>query len=152
MALPYFPLYPKDLLTDDRTAELTTEELGLWLIVLCRMWIAENELADDDDRLCRVLRIDLETWQSLKQRLLANGLLRVDDGHLLNNRLTYEFMRICSKSEQSKRAAFIKAEKAALIKAQKSQLAVVAPLSGRESLEEQVEQMKAKDMLKRANA
>jgi uncharacterized protein YdaU (DUF1376 family) len=144
MALPYFPLFPKDLLTDERIAELTTEELGLWLVVLCRMWIAENELIDDDDRISRVLRIPIATWAGLKCRLINNGLLKVDNGVLLNNRLTYEFLRICNKSDQAKRAALVKAQKSAKVSPLPTLQALPA-LSGKEKLEADLQRMKDKE-------
>lgn len=144
MALPYFPLFPKDLLTDERIAELTTEELGLWLVVLCRMWIAENELIDDDDRISRVLRIPIATWTGLKSRLLNNGLLKVENCVLLSNRLTYEYLRICNKSDQAKRAALVKAQKSS-IKNNVVPLVNPVELTGKDRLEIDLQRMKEKE-------
>jgi uncharacterized protein YdaU (DUF1376 family) len=105
MPLPYFPMYPKDFFADDRIAELDTTQQGLFVLLLMRMWMAGNELADNDSRICRVLRVESEVWLQLKAAATENGLLRVDNGFLRSGRLTAEFTIAEQKCEKKRGAA-----------------------------------------------
>lgn len=105
-ALPYFPLYPKDIVSDFRMNELSGEERGIFIVFLMNLWIAENQLKDDDRRLSRILGVQEETWTLLKQQLIESGLLRLcDDGCLRNNRLTNEIEKSIDKCEKALRGA-----------------------------------------------
>lgn len=113
-SLPYMPLYPKDILTDDRMNELKSEEQGLFILFLCKLWINENKLRDDDYRISKVLKISQKKWTDLKEKLLISGLLHKDDflGYLTNNRLTKELKNSEVKSANGLKAAKAKWEKA----------------------------------------
>jgi uncharacterized protein YdaU (DUF1376 family) len=105
-ALPYFPLYPKDIVSDFRMNELSGEERGLFTMFLMNLWIAENQLKDDDRRIARILSVQVDTWNSLKQQLIESGLLRLcDDGCLRNNRLTKEIEKSIDKCEKALKGA-----------------------------------------------
>lgn len=106
-SLPYMPLYPKDILTDDRMNTLKSEEQGLFILFLCRLWINENEIRDDDHRISRILNVSTKKWSDLKAKLLSLGLLNKDDfmGYLRNNRLTKELKLSKEKSDRGLKAA-----------------------------------------------
>lgn len=112
-SLPYMPLYPKDILTDDRMSSLKSEEQGLFILLLCRLWINENEIRDNDHRISRILNISTKKWSDLKAKLLNLGLLNKDDfmGYLRNNRLTKELKLSKEKSDNGAKAARIKWDK-----------------------------------------
>lgn len=104
--LPYFPIYPKDIFTDDRMNELKSEEKGLFILFLCKLWINENSIRDDDIRISKILNISLKKWRDLKDKLLSSGLLVVDwDGSITNNRMTKEYYESVAKCQQATTAA-----------------------------------------------
>lgn len=104
--LPYFPIYPKDIFVDDRMQLLRSEEQGLFILFLCKLWINENEIKDNDSKVSRMLRISEKKWSNLKTQLVESGLLEVDSqsGFITNRRLTDEFefsMEKCEKAAKS---------------------------------------------------
>lgn len=104
--LPYFPLYPKDIFTDDRMIEMKSEEQGLFILFLCKLWINENKIKDDDARISRIIKIPQKKWRDLKDRLLESGLLEIDfAGYITNRRLTKEMKDSEVKSANGLKAA-----------------------------------------------
>jgi len=111
-ALPYFPLYPKDIFTDDRMLELKGEDQGIFLLFLCKLWINENVIKDNDAKISRILRIPERKWKDLKFRLVKSGLLQIDfDGNMTNTRLSKEFKESAIKSQNGLKAARAKWDK-----------------------------------------
>jgi uncharacterized protein YdaU (DUF1376 family) len=66
-ALPYIQLYVADYLAD--TAHLTTEEHGAYLLLIFNYWQRGKPLPNDDDRLARVCRMDVDRFRKIRPML-----------------------------------------------------------------------------------
>lgn len=105
-ALPYMPMYVKDVFTDERICEMKSEDAGLFMLFLFRLWINEDEIKDNDVKISRTLKISEKRWKGLKEQLLESSLLTLhDDGFLRNNRLTKEKQKSFEKSQSAKTGA-----------------------------------------------
>ncbi len=105
-ALPYMPMHVKDVFTDERICEMRSEDVGLFMLFLFRLWISEDEIKNNDSKICRLLNISEKRWKGLKEQLMESGLLRLDaDGCLRNNRLTKEKQKSFDKSQSAKTGA-----------------------------------------------
>ncbi|WP_188055456.1 DUF1376 domain-containing protein [Oryzomonas rubra] len=106
------PMYFSEIFADVRMNWLTTEEQGVFLILLGRMWSNENELPNDDDLIAKLMNMSKRKWLGLKEKYLKLKLLHDDFSYLRNNRLTrtYEESRI--KSNRFKEMAEAKWAKA----------------------------------------
>ena len=68
---PAFQFYPKDFLADDNTAAMTNEELGAYIRLLCHVWIAENHLAGDEEKLRKLAMALPCDWQKISYAVLS---------------------------------------------------------------------------------
>ncbi|WP_123149823.1 DUF1376 domain-containing protein [Mesorhizobium delmotii] len=62
-SLAWMPIYTGDVLAE--TASLSTDEFGAYILLLFAYWQA-GDLPQDDVRLARIARLDLERWQSAR--------------------------------------------------------------------------------------
>lgn len=71
--LPYFPFYPKDFASDGLVEAMTTAEVGCYVLLLCKAWHEDptGTIPADDETLARWCRVSIETWATVKGRVLA---------------------------------------------------------------------------------
>ncbi len=99
MAIPYFPMYAQDWLCDPGVSALTYEEQGVFFHLMCRMWQTSNcSLPDDDIKIARMLRINHNKWQRIKNSL--SEVLTFSDRCFFSSRLAAEF-KISEKKSQN---------------------------------------------------
>ncbi|MBZ9756399.1 DUF1376 domain-containing protein [Mesorhizobium sp. ESP6-5] len=92
---PFMQLYVSDFIGD--TLQLSTEQIGAYMLLLMAMWNAGGSLPDDDARLARVARLPLKRWRAISAELLAFFEREGDEiGH---KRLTKELRKARLKSE-----------------------------------------------------
>ena len=67
MSAPYMPFYVADYLAD--TGHLTTVEHGAYLLLICHYW-RTGGLPDDDEKLSRIARLNVEQWLNVRSTLV----------------------------------------------------------------------------------
>ena len=70
--LPYIPLNIADFLADDKVALMTTEEVGAYILLLCRAWQQERpgSLPNNDEFLAAWARLSELRWCQIKGRVM----------------------------------------------------------------------------------
>lgn len=95
MSTPFMQLYVADYLGDTR--HLTTEQHGAYMLLLMTMWRAGGDLADDDEKLARIVCLTVARWRKIKADVI--NLLIVENGRVTQKRLTAELEKASKKSE-----------------------------------------------------
>lgn len=114
----WLPLYIGDYMAD--TMRLTTLEHGAYLLLLMEYW-RQGPLADDDNALASITKLDRKTWQkqvgpSIRRFFNANG-----DGRLHQKRMDFERARTLHINQERSKAAGKRWTKANANAEQKSQ-------------------------------
>lgn len=70
---PYFPFYAKDFAADSRVEAMTTEQVGAYILLLCKAWNEDppGSLPKDDTVLARWARLSPERWAEVRAGVLA---------------------------------------------------------------------------------
>ncbi|MBZ9799292.1 YdaU family protein [Mesorhizobium sp. ES1-4] len=92
---PFMQLYVSDFVGD--TLQLSTEQIGAYMLLLMAMWNAGGSLPDDDARLARVARLPLKRWRAISADMLA--FFEREGGEIGHKRLTKELRKAQLKSE-----------------------------------------------------
>ncbi|MBZ9742154.1 MULTISPECIES: YdaU family protein [unclassified Mesorhizobium] len=92
---PFMQLYVSDFVGD--TLQLSTEQIGAYMLLLMAMWNAGGSLPDDEARLARVARLPLKRWRAISADLLA--FFEREGGQVGHKRLTKELRKALLKSE-----------------------------------------------------
>ncbi|PWJ94683.1 uncharacterized protein YdaU (DUF1376 family) [Mesorhizobium loti] len=92
---PFMQLYVSDFVGD--TLQLSTEQIGAYMLLLMAMWNAGGSLPDDDARLARVARLSLKKWRALSPDLLT--FFERAGGEIGHKRLTKELRKAQVKSQ-----------------------------------------------------
>ncbi|PBB22265.1 hypothetical protein CK228_22280 [Mesorhizobium sp. WSM4312] len=92
---PFMQLYVSDFVGD--TLQLSTEQIGAYMLILMAMWNAGGRLPDDDAKLARVARLSLKRWRAISADLL--GFFERQAGEIGHKRLTRELHKAQVKSE-----------------------------------------------------
>ncbi|TPM28244.1 DUF1376 domain-containing protein [Mesorhizobium sp. B2-3-4] len=92
---PFMQLYVSDFVGD--TLQLSTEQIGAYMLLLMAMWNAGGTLPDDDARLARVARLPLKRWRAISAELLC--FFERKGGEIGHKRLTRELRKAQLKSE-----------------------------------------------------
>lgn len=104
-------LYVSDFVGD--TLSLSSEQVGVYLLLLMAMWNADGELPNDAVKLARVARVDAGRWSEVWSDLAP--FFVVEPSKITHSRLTKELARFARKSaarsEAGKRGAEAKALK-----------------------------------------
>lgn len=104
MAIPYFPMYAGDWLSDPNVSALNFEEQGVFFHLMCRMWQNNDcRLPDDDVKISRILKINFGKWMKIKAALA--DVLTYSDGCFYSNRLLAEYEIAKKKSGVNSRIA-----------------------------------------------
>jgi uncharacterized protein YdaU (DUF1376 family) len=96
---PYFPFYVNDFCSDGLVEAMTTEEVGAYILLLCKAWL-ENQpgtLPCDDRVLARWSRLTDERWMACKPSVLSPFKLECD------NRYHQKRMKIEHKSMMNRK-------------------------------------------------
>jgi uncharacterized protein YdaU (DUF1376 family) len=95
----FFPAaYCKD------TVDLTEEEQGVYMRLLCTMWMHGGKIRDDDKHISKVLPVNLNKWLKVKQQIMPY-LIEHSPGFLTQNRLRVEYGISSAKKKESKSGA-----------------------------------------------
>ncbi|BCG87042.1 hypothetical protein MesoLj113c_31520 [Mesorhizobium sp. 113-3-9] len=92
---PFMQLYVSDFVGD--TLQLSTEQIGAYMLILMAMWNAGGRLPDDDAKLARVARLSLRRWRAISLDLLT--FFEREAGEIGHKRLTKELHKALVKSE-----------------------------------------------------
>jgi len=92
---PFMQLYVSDFVGD--TLQLSTEQIGAYMLILMAMWNAGGRLPDDDAKLARVARLSLKRWRAISVDLLS--FFEREAGEIGHKRLTRELHKAQVKSE-----------------------------------------------------
>lgn len=92
---PFMQLYVSDFVGD--TLQLSTEQIGAYMLMLMAMWNAGGRLPDDDAKLARVARLSLKRWRAISADLLT--FFEREAGEIGHKRLTKELRKALVKSE-----------------------------------------------------
>jgi uncharacterized protein YdaU (DUF1376 family) len=78
---PYFSFYPADFAGDGVVEAMTTEQVGAYILLLCKAWAESppGTIPDDDAVLARWTRLPVKRWRALKAGILA-AFVAGDDG------------------------------------------------------------------------
>jgi uncharacterized protein YdaU (DUF1376 family) len=94
----YMRFFPDVYLND--TMPLTMEEQGVYMRLLCLMWMGGGKLKDDDRLIARMLGIHVNKWFKVKPKL-SGYLAEHSPGYITQNRLSKEYRYSAGKSKVS---------------------------------------------------
>ena len=92
---PFMQLYVSDFVGD--TLQLSTEQIGAYMLMLMAMWNAGGTLPDDEVKLSRVVRMSVKKWRAISADLLT--FFERAGGEISHKRLTKELRKSLVKSE-----------------------------------------------------
>ena len=92
---PFMQLYVSDFVGD--TLQLSTEQIGAYMLILMAMWNAGGRLPDDDAELARVARLSLKNGARISADLLT--FFEREGGEIGHRRLTRELHKAQVKSQ-----------------------------------------------------
>lgn len=120
---PFMQLYVSDFVGD--TLHLSSEQVGVYLLLLMAMWNADGSLPDDDTKLARVARLSLKKWKAIRPELI--DFFTVADGQIVHGRLSRELQK-SERQTQSRAAAGAMGGAATALKNNKSRPASAAAM------------------------
>jgi uncharacterized protein YdaU (DUF1376 family) len=100
---PYFQFYPDDFASDGKVEAMSTEEVGAYMLLLCKAWREKpaGSIPDDDRVLARWTRLSTVRWTACRPAVLAAFELAAD-GRFYQKRLRREHDKF--RAFQRKRA------------------------------------------------
>jgi uncharacterized protein YdaU (DUF1376 family) len=106
---PAFLFYPEDFSADGKVEAMTTEQVGAYILLLCKAWHEKpaGSVPDNDAVLARWARLDIEQWKESREVILS-PFTPGTDGRLHQGRMVREFRKLQaaqSKRQKSARAA-----------------------------------------------
>lgn len=108
---PWFPLYVRDFAFDGNVEAMTTQEVGAYILLLCKAWFEEpcGSLPADDAILARWARLDTDTWRKVKFSVLLPFTLTESTGRYHQKRMQQEHRKLMdsvkSRSQAGKKGA-----------------------------------------------
>jgi uncharacterized protein YdaU (DUF1376 family) len=102
---PYFPFYVNDFSADPVVEAMTAEQVGVYVLLLCKAWQLEpkGSIPDDDVALARWSRLTPKRWSIVKSGVLAA--FRKQDGRYVQKRLTEEAKKLSDRSDSAAESA-----------------------------------------------
>ncbi|WP_234907322.1 YdaU family protein [Rhizobium rhizogenes] len=119
---PFMQLYVSDFIGD--TLQLSTEQIGAYMLLLMAMWNAGGKLPSDEAKLARVARMSVKKWKAIADDLMP--FFEVDSDIIRHNRLTKELQKSESKS-QSRASAGAEGGRAKALKDKEARVANAMP-------------------------
>lgn len=103
---PAFLFYVDDFASDGKVEAMTTEEVGAYILLLCKAWREDpvGSLPADDRVLARWARLTPDRWSECKLSVLSTFDLRTD-GRLYQKRMEREFRKMKETKKKRERAA-----------------------------------------------
>lgn len=85
---PAFQFYPRDFASDGDVEAMSTEEVGAYILLLCKAWFEDptGSLPNDHRTLARWARVPESRWKRIHDKVLKPFTLR-DDGRLHQKRM-----------------------------------------------------------------
>jgi uncharacterized protein YdaU (DUF1376 family) len=100
MASPkYMRFFPEAYLND--TVSLNMEEQGVYMRLLCLMWINGGKIRSDDKLIAKMLGIHVNKWMKVKPTMMGY-LVEHSPGYYTQNRLSEEYRYSKGKSKVSR--------------------------------------------------
>lgn len=102
---PAFLFYPSDFSSDGKVEAMTTEQVGAYILMLCKAWMEEpaGSIPNDDQILARWARMDAVQWAGNKQAVLSPFTLGTDcRWHQKRMRLEYD--TLCAVRKRREKA------------------------------------------------
>lgn len=99
---PAFLFYPDDFSCDGKVEAMTTEEVGAYILLLCKAWRESpaGSIPNDDAVLARWTRLAPDRWAECKPKVLAAFSLGTDSRwHQSRMRKEYETLMISRKKK-----------------------------------------------------
>ena len=93
---PFMQFYVSDYMAD--TMHLTTEQHGMYLLLLMTMWKAGGSLPNDPKKLSRICRVSPRRWHIISGDVIE--FFDVSEGKISQKRLVEEYKKAVSKSEK----------------------------------------------------
>lgn len=92
--LPYFPFYPADFLLDERVEDMSHEQIGAYILLLCRSWRSSEPgyIPCEAEHQAKLARMSLDRWMQVGDKVLA-CFPADDDGRLCQPRLRSEYQK-----------------------------------------------------------
>lgn len=111
--LPFMRVFPKDFFGDAKVVALSTEERGVYMLLLMRMWQNQAWISADDRIIARLLDMDLRRWKRVyKPKIVPLLQLETDTfrkGFYTQKRLTETWR---SATRDAEHAAMMREKKA----------------------------------------
>lgn len=107
--IPYFKFYPVDFM--DGVRGMTAQEVGLYTMLLCRMYEQDGPIQDDAFRLATYCGMRAATFETTLEKLIRLGKIDRDGGWLSNDRARKEISSRADGLEIAIRAGKASAEK-----------------------------------------
>ena len=109
--LPYIPLNVSDFLADDKVALMNTEEVGAYILLLCRAWQQDppGTLPNNDEYLAAWARCSVLKWNQLKPMVMKPFRFDEDGWHM--DRMIKDHNQV-SGTLQKRREAAVKGAQA----------------------------------------
>lgn len=128
---PAFLFYPRDFSNDGKVEAMNTEEVGAYILLLCKSWREDppGSIPDDDCVLARWARLTPDRWSVCRTSVLAAFTLGTDS-RWHQKRLRREYERLMERKRENQKAAKSRWHKDVHASALPSQsLAVAVPVA-----------------------
>ena len=92
--LPYFPFYTDDFLLDEKVEAMTHEQIGCYVVLLCRSWRSSTPgyIPTEPDKQARLIHIDASRWDQIKRGVL-DCFKTDEDGRMYQSRMLEEYTK-----------------------------------------------------------
>jgi uncharacterized protein YdaU (DUF1376 family) len=105
---PAFLFYPDDFSSDGKVEAMSTEQVGAYILLLCKSWREKppGSLPSDDSLLAKWARVPLDRWSEIRSGVLAPYTFGTDSRwHQKRQRAEYDKLmsrrRECSRAGKS---------------------------------------------------
>lgn len=104
---PSFQFYPDDFVSDGKVEAMTTEEVGAYILLICKAWREKPAatLPNDDRVLARWARLTPERWAECKAAAMAPWKLLKGDVRYVQPRLKKEHDKMLTRRRQAHESA-----------------------------------------------
>lgn len=92
---PYFRFYVDDFAADGVVESMTTEQVGAYILLLCKAWKEDpgGSIPDDDAILARWARTGAQHWSTIREGVLR-AFVRQGDGRWHQKRMALEYQEL----------------------------------------------------------